>query len=613
MRPIRIVSFLLLSALAATPLLSQEPQVRASVTPERVEEGDQVTLTVEISGDSQAPDEPPDLTQVQGFILAAGPSVSSYFRWINGQTSASRTYTYTLLPQGRGTRTIPPLTLKVGGRVLRTEPLRVDVVPRGSPGAGGNPPPRSSPFGDPGTRRRIAPPPTSPSLLIVEASVDKPVVYPGEQVTLVYRVYTQFEIAQMSLKDQPTYQGFWVEDIKTDDKYEARSVARKEGNFVEYTVLKKALFPTNPGNFTIPPVTFHFAVRRRGIDPFESVFFQPTESVFRSSGAVTIRVRDLPEQGRPPEFKGAVGRFTMEVTTDRKQARVNDAVALRIRVEGQGNINTLGAPALPEIQDFKRYEPKVEESMQAKGGTLVGAKTWEYVLIPLAPGEQVIPPVRFAFFDPLTAQYRLLENDPIRLSVAKGDLAEVPVQGAPDRTEIPVLGSDIRYIKQAAGRIVDEGAIPYAFRGFLALLLAPLALNVSLLLIIRRRAALSGSEAAVRRRRAGRAARKRLRRARTHLAHDQSGQFYQEMATALTFYLADKAGVSASGLTYDRVEEILSVRGVEPEMGQRFRRCLEVCDFARFAPASSGKEEMERAFAEAGKVIEELEGKVKVP
>jgi len=146
MRPLRIVSFLLLSALAATPLLSQEPQVRASVTPDRVEEGNQVTLTVEISGGSQAPDELPDLTQVPGFILAAGPSVSSYFQWVNGRTSASRTYTYTLLPQGRGTRTIPPLAVKIGGVVLRTEPVRVDVVPRGSLGGGGNPPPQGSPF-----------------------------------------------------------------------------------------------------------------------------------------------------------------------------------------------------------------------------------------------------------------------------------------------------------------------------------------------------------------------------------------------------------------------------------------------------------------------------------
>ncbi len=612
MRPSRIASFLLLSALAATPLPSQEPQVRASVSPERVEEGDPVTLTVEISGESQAPEEPPDVTQLPGFIVAAGPSVSSYFQWINGRSSASRTYTYTLLPQGRGARTIPPLALRIGGRVLRTEPLRVDVVPRSTTGGGGNPPARGSPFSDPGTRRRLAPPPTAPALLFVEASADKEVVYPGEQVTLAYRVYTQFEIAQMSLKDQPTYQGFWVEDIKTDDKYEARPVTRREGIFTEYTVQKKALFPTGPGSFTIPAVTFHFAVRRRGLDPFDSMFFQPTESLFRSSNPVTIRVKDLPEEGKPPEFKGAVGRFTLELTTGRKQGRGNDADALKMRAEGRGNIYTPGPRTLAELQDFKRYEPRVEEAMRAKGGTLVGSKTWEYVLIPLAPGEQVIPPVRFAFFDPGTEQYRLLENDPILLGVEKGDLAEVPVQSAPDRTEIAVLGSDIRYIQQAQGRIVDEGTIPHASRGFLALLLAPLVLNASLLLIVRRRAALSGSEAVVRRRRAGRVARKRLRRARIHLAHDQSAQFYQEMASALTFYLADKAGVSASGLTYDRIGEILEERGADPETGQRFRRCLEACDFARFAPASSGREEMERVFTEAGKVIEDLEGTVRV-
>jgi hypothetical protein len=134
---------------------------------------------------------------------------------------------------------------------------------------------------------------------------------------------------------------------------------------------------------------------------------------------------------------------------------------------------------------------------------------------------------------------------------------------------------------------------------------------VSLLAYSRRRAALVGSEDLVRRRRAGRVARKRLRRARSLLARDQSREFYQEMASALTSYLADKAGVSASGLTYDRIGEFLAGREVDPGTERRFRRCLESCDFARFAPASSGREEMERTFGEARQVLEELEEMVR--
>jgi oxygen tolerance protein BatD len=610
--------FLALAALCwSAAARADEPQVTARVEPSRVEEGGQVNLILQIQGASQAVDELPNLSQLPGFVLAAGPSRSSYFQWINGKTSSSETYTYTLLPQGKGARTISPLAVRIGGKVYRTELLRVDVVPPGSLGGGspqggqGNPPPGGSPFADPGVRRRLAPPPTVPALMLVEASADKTEVYPGEQVTLLYKVDTQFDIAQMSIKDQPTYEGFWVEDLKTDEKYGAHTVRRAEGNFIEYTVLKKALFPTNPGTFTIPPVTFHFAVRRQGTDPFDSFFFQPTESLFRSSQPVTIRVKALPEEGRPPEFTGAVGRFDLKVEADRKQARVNDAVGLKIEVEGQGNIDTLGSPVLPETHDFKRYEPKVQESRSAKGGTLVGSKTWEYVLIPLAAGDQEIPPVRFAYFDPSVAQYRVLKSEPIRLDVARGNLSEMAAQPAANRTEIPILGSDIRYIKLSSRRIEDQGVIPYSGGGFLALLAAPLLANMSLLVYRQRRIARAGSESLLRRRRAGRVARKRLGKARSHLAPGQSRQFYQDLAAAMTSYLADKGGVSPSGLTYDRIEEILSERGVQPETGRRFRRCLETCDFARFAPAASGKEEMERALEEALSAVAELEGQVK--
>jgi hypothetical protein len=594
--------------------LAQEPQVHARVEPSRVAEGTEVELTIEILGTNANPDEPPDATRLPGFVVAAGPSVSSHFQWINGQTTASRTYTWTLLPQGVGQRTIPPLEVRLGGRVYRTEPLRVDVVPRAGPGAGA-PAPRpqvpqpSSPFRDPVLRRRLARPPDQPASIFVEAVLSKPEVFVGEQVLLEYKVYTQYEIAQMSLKDQPTYPGFWVEEIQSDDKYEARGVNRSEGKFVEYTVLKKALFPTGPGTLRIEPLTFHFNVRRRTGDFFDSFFFTPSEGLFRSSNAVTIRVRPLPEEGKPDGFEGAVGRFTLSARADRSEAKVNDAVGLQVTVEGQGNIRTLPRPELPDLHDFQRYDPKVEQTVQARDGTVVGTKRWDYVLIPLAAGRQEIPAVRFSYFDPFAAQYRVLETRPLTLAVAKGgmpDLAAMPP--GPARSEIPVLGSDIRYIRLGGDRIEDQGETLYGSRAFALLLAAPLVLNAGLLVVARRRAALTANQSLLRRRRAKRAARRRLARARAEIAPERARDFYQELAAALTGYLADKSGVSAAGLTYDRIEEILAARGVGAETRRRFRECLEGCDFARFAPASSRPEEMEKALREASALIQSLEG-----
>ncbi|HEU5182342.1 MAG TPA: BatD family protein [Candidatus Polarisedimenticolia bacterium] len=613
-RWVRLAILLLLFA-PATTAFSQEVEVTATAEPNRVEEGQEVELKIQINGTDHQPDQPPSLQQIPGFVSVSGPSVSSYFQWVNGRSSSSRSYTWILVPQGKGVHSIPPIPVTLDGTTYRTPMLRVDVVERGagggSQGGGGGQP--NSPFADPWTRRRLATPPrgSTPASLFVEAVVDKTDVYPGEQVSLMYKVYTQYELSNMALQDQPSYEGFWVEDIKPDDKYDARTIQRKEGTFMEYTVLKKALFPNSSGNLTIPALTFHFAARRRSNDPFDSFLFQPTESLFRSSQEIRIHVKDLPVEGRPPEFDGAVGRYTLSVKADRNDTKVNDAVGLKVEVEGQGNISTLSGPRIPALPDFKQYDPKVQETPHAKAGTMVGKKTWEYVLIPLAAGAQEIPPVRFAYFDPKTASYQVLQSEPIHLKVARGEAGDLPGQPFPARADIAVLGTDIRYIKMDPQPLRDQARTLAGSPLFLAALAGPLALNTGLLLMARRRSRLAGSEGLVRRRKARRLARRKLARARSRLSRSQPRDFYQEVASALTGYLADKATLPASGLTYDRIEEILDQRGVEPALRDRFRRCLETCDFARFAPSASEPGEMAKALGEAEWVVEAMEGSVK--
>ena len=169
---------------------------------------------------------------------------------------------------------------------------------------------------------------------------------------------------------------------------------------------------------------------------------------------------------------------------------------------------------------------------------------------------------------------------------------------------------DVSYIK-LGGELKDRGRTLYGSSLLWIIVAAPLLFNSALLAVLQRRDRLAGSEALVRQRRARRTARKRLARARGRLSPARARDFYQELASALTTYLADKIGVPAAGLTYDRIEEALELRGVEAGVRTQFRRCLETCDFARFAPAASERAEMEKAFAEAESVVESLEGKVK--
>src|SRR3989449_7374168 len=102
-------------------------------------------------------------------------------------------------------------------------------------------------------------------------------------------------------------------------------------------------------------------------------------------------------------------------------------------------------------------------------------------------------------------------------------------------------------------------------------------------------------------------ARRRLKEARRRMSPSTSRAFYAEVARALTEYVAAKFDTSAAGLTHDRIEELLSSRGASDEVRREFHRCLEACDYARFAPTSSGDEQMRRTLLAAGEVLVRLE------
>jgi len=63
------------------------------------------------------------------FEVAGGLSQQSSFSMINGKTTRSNSYTYTLAPKSAGNFYIEPAYIKVGEKTLETLPLAIDVYP----------------------------------------------------------------------------------------------------------------------------------------------------------------------------------------------------------------------------------------------------------------------------------------------------------------------------------------------------------------------------------------------------------------------------------------------------------------------------------------------------
>jgi len=607
LRPALAALVALAAALQAAPPAAQEQvRVRAQVDRFEIGEGEDLRLVVEVMGPALDKVGPPDMGDLGDFDLSGGPSVSTRYQWVNGVSTASKSWTYMLTPRKTGRLAVPELSLLAGGRTYRTRAIDVTVIPRGTVRSPHQPPaPRPAPGAprEPARGRASLP----PVALKVRAEVDATAAFVGQQITLKVVLAAQTEVLNAGPAENPEFPGFWAEEIKLPERPEVRRVVHDEEPWTEITLMKRALFPTTAGTLTIPPVAWQIQVRRRSSDPLESFFFTPTETVTRRSEAIHINVLPLPAAGRPAGFSGAVGRFDLAVTADRETARVNDAIGLKVRVSGEGTLGAAGPPVLPELADFKRFEPKVSSSASVAGDRMRSEKVWDYVVIPLAPGTQTIPAVVFSYFDPRDRQYHAIGSRPLTVKVDRAEAGAVAGLPAVAQSDVRLLRRDIRHLKQAARGLVDRSRPFYRSPLFALLVLLPFVADAGLWAWARTRDTSPAAARSRRERRARSVARRRLREARRALAPATARAFYASVAQAMTDYIGDKFGLSGAGLTQPRIEEMLAAHGAPEETRAAFHRTLETCDFARFAPSSSGEEEMRQALREAEETLVGLE------
>ena len=154
--------------------------------------------------------------------------------------------------------------------------------------------------------------------VLTVAEVDKRSAFVGEQVTLTYKILTQLPITQVEVKEIPSLNGFWVEEIEVPKNPTAANRVVNGKQYAEYVIKKQALFPTKEGALQIPSATFGLVVRTSS-GGFFSLGTQ--ESVFRKTEAMTLKVAPLPEAGKPATFSGAVGNFKLESTLDKTDCR----------------------------------------------------------------------------------------------------------------------------------------------------------------------------------------------------------------------------------------------------------------------------------------------------
>jgi len=586
--------FLLLS----TSIFAQE--FTASVNETTVADNERFQVSFTFSGSSinnLSKFSPPAF---ENFIILSGPNQSTSIQIINGAQSASLTYNYVIQPKGVGTFTIGSASITQEANTYKTESIKITVVK-------GADKPKQQKNDDQISESEIA------KNLYVRASVDKTRAFKGEQVTVVYKLYTRLSIAsQMGINKLPQYQGFWAEELETANNINFTTEIIGGKQFRVGVLKKVALFPTQTGSLEVTPfeltVPIEIQKQRNGKSIWDDFFGDPfgRSQIYEfnaKSDVVKIEVEPLPS-GQPNSFKGAVGDFSFEAKLNNTTVKSNEPLTLNVNISGSGNIKLLEMPEVNLPNGFEKYEPKINDQINRKG-KISGTKTGEYLFVPRVVGTREIPPIEFSYFNPSNKKYVTLKSESFTIDIKPGDKqAATEVVGKEDVKE---LGTDIRFIKTTYDDITKKESYMIDSTGFLFASILPVILGVGLIGWKRRYDKLHGNVVLLRYQKAQKVAKNRLKTAKKLMDGKNYKDFYTELSSALFGYLEDKLHISKSEFTIEKASDELRNRNISDELIKNLKTGAEKCEFVRFAPGAEKYSAMQDMYDEIGEVIINLE------
>jgi hypothetical protein len=465
--------------------------------------------------------------------------------------------------------------------------------------------------------------------LFIRVAADKTKVNIGEQVTISYKLYSRIPM-QMGISKLPSLNGFWTQDFDIPKQAKPTEEVLDGKKYQVFLLKKSALFPQQTGTLELDPAEAKGVarivqqVRRRMadlMDPFgngtlmmNDPFFNNTfyntmaykdVQVHLKSTPVKITVTQLPEDGKPEHFSGAVGKFSIAGKIDKKMLTTDEVATITLDITGSGNLKLIEPPKLELPNGLTTYDPVVIDTITGRSTTISGSKIISYVITPQTPGDYEIPAIPFTYFNPQSHTYVTEHTQPFKLHVSPGKrLATDHKQGG--NSSYRDLNN---IVKQPPSALTFKSA-PLIYRPtYWALFLMPLAVFGAAVFWKRRDEELSRDTVLLRKKRANKVALKRLVTAKKLLLAQSKKPFYEEISKAIWLYLSDKLSIPLSGLSRETAQEAMKSRKIPAELLNRIDDVISECETALYA--SGGSRTMNDTYDDAVKIISNLEDEFK--
>jgi hypothetical protein len=563
--------------LLSTSFIAQEATLKASVSKNKL--GVNQRLRVEFSIDKQGGDNfsPPTF---KNFKVVGGPSQSVSQSWINGTVSFTQSYSYIVEPKRKGEFSIGSATIKIGGKIIKSDPIKIIVldavdIPK-----------------DPNDPNYIA---QQNIHLVAEISKSSP--YVGEGIYVEYRLYVSENVSvyDTNVTEAPKYNGFWNQDIKINGF--PVKMGKYNGEDYRYIVLQKALLiPTKTGKLSVDPMKMDIVI---GVPSGRSDFFGNaiTRNVRRefASSKKIINPKGLPIEGKPTNFIGAVGAFNFDVSLSKDILKANETSQVKVTVSGKGNLKLFELPTVTTPTELEMYQPERKERVRVNANGISGSVTDTYTVVPQYKGKYKIPSVSFSYFNPKEEKYKTIATEDFFVDVQEGKELAVLNTTSVIKQDVVVTGKNFRYIATKTSFVSTIKSDFFKSNLFYLLLLLPLIAIPIGVFIAKKNEERSNDLVGNKTRKAERLAKRYLSKAQKQLGKKDA--FYEALERALHNYLKAKLGIETAEISKERITELLEDKKVKTLTIYQFIEVLKSSDFARYTPftATQMKEEFERA------------------
>jgi hypothetical protein len=412
--------------------------VNATVDRNQVGMGDVINLTVAVGAQDSIQVDEPHLPPLSGFeVINVSSGVETRSSFVNGKflTTQSRNFNYMLAVMQKGALIIPEIPVLVEGKTYKTKEIKImATAARANPQQQQQGRPRGqgqAPFEDmdqmeelfnqmlqrqfqprggvPGQNGQAQQPVNPDEAFFVLAEADKKKAFVGEQITANFYLYTRGQIRDIDTLKYPDLKGFWKEELEMATRLNFEQAVINGVAYQRALLVSYALFPIHAGISTIDPYKAKCTV----ITPSSFGFGHPYQFT-KASHAIPIEVSEVPTNGRPANYSGAVGNFRVSAQFEPPTGAVNQPVTLRVRFEGQGNAKLIELPKLELPPSFEFYDQKSQAKFLKDGTSF---KEFEVLIIPREPGVFNVAPVATAVFDPGTMKFTTIASQPLNITV----------------------------------------------------------------------------------------------------------------------------------------------------------------------------------------------------